>query len=73
MKERYVRVCPRCGDRLNVHYRSILSKIGWFPTEYKCEKCGYRGKYFVEVLESKLKRHRELLKKKAKRKTKKKG
>ncbi|NIO23112.1 MAG: hypothetical protein GTN38_03750 [Candidatus Aenigmarchaeota archaeon] len=64
MKERYVRVCPRCGGKLNVFYRSILSKIGWFPTEYKCEKCGYRGKYFVEVLESEADKHRKLLKNK---------
>jgi C4-type Zn-finger protein len=69
---KYVKVCPRCSGRLRVHYKSVLSKIGWFPTEYVCEKCGYKGKYFVEVLESELGRHRELLKKKAVRKAKKK-
>jgi C4-type Zn-finger protein len=68
---RYVKVCPRCSGKLHVHYRSVLSKIGWFPTEYMCEKCGYKGKYFVEVLESELGKHRKLLNK-ATRKTKKK-
>jgi len=45
--------------------------MGFLPTEYRCEKCGYKGKYFVEVLESELKKHRKLLKK-SKRKVKKK-
>ena len=64
MRERYVRVCPRCGGKLRVYCPTILSKIGWFPTEYECEECGYRGKYFVEVLESEVEEHRKMLRKK---------
>ncbi len=37
--------------------------MGLFPTEYKCEKCGYVGKYFVEVSLSELEKHRKFLKK----------
>ncbi len=63
MKEVYVRVCPRCGGRIHLHQPTALSKMGLFPTEYKCEKCGYVGKYFVEVSLSELEKHRKFLKK----------
>lgn len=42
--------------------------MGFLPTEYRCEKCGYVGKYFVEVPMSELEKHRKLLEKKPKKK-----
>jgi hypothetical protein len=38
--------------------------MGFLPTEYKCEKCGYVGKFFMEVREEELKKEKKLPKKK---------
>jgi ribosomal protein S27AE len=69
---KYVRVCPRCSGRIRIHHSNIFSKMGLLPTTYKCEKCGYVGKYFLEIPISGLERHRKLLRKHEKKGSKKK-
>jgi ribosomal protein S27AE len=59
---KYVKVCPKCSGRIRVHHPNIFSKMGFLPIEYRCEKCGYTGKYFLEVPVNELEGHRKLLK-----------
>ena len=50
MKQRKVRVCPRCGSP---NIREATSSVGgWLvPKTYYCEAegCGYSGSVYVEV------------------------
>jgi ribosomal protein S27AE len=69
---KYVKVCPKCSGRIRIHHSNIFSKMGFLPTTYKCEKCGYVGKYFLEVPINELEKHRKLIKKNVKRRVKRK-
>jgi|GEM_PF-2126104 len=70
---KHVRVCPRCSGRIRIHHANVFSRMGFLPTTYRCDKCGYVGKYFVEVPLSELEGHGKLIRKRAKGVLKEKG
>ena len=71
-KEKYVRVCPKCGST-NVHADLSKDMIAWGgSTRMVCDDCGYSAMLFPEVLKSqagKLKAKSKLKTEKQKRPT----
>tara|TARA_Y100000310_G_C20689135_1_gene821038 strand:- start:291 stop:491 length:201 start_codon:yes stop_codon:yes gene_type:complete len=64
-KEKYVKICPKCGSKDVSSDLSVASIArGSFQNDFKCNKCEYKGMFFPEIGESKLKEYRKKLKKK---------
>jgi hypothetical protein len=62
MKQRTVRVCPKCGSP---RIREAASSVGgWLvPTTYYCEEenCHYSGPIYVEISVDELEKMRKLI------------
>ena len=61
-KEKYVKICPKCGSTKITSYEpkllSVGADLGWY-----CKDCNYRG-LFPEIEKSEIEEFRKELKKK---------
>lgn len=61
-KEKYVKICPKCGSTdVQVDFSNASFAIG-SPVSHNCNSCGTVGMVFPEVEESKVEEFRKKLK-----------
>ncbi len=66
-KGQYIIVCPKCKSSDIKQDDSVLQQIGALPSMHLCNKCGYAGYVFPEVLVSKLDTFKEEVERNKKR------
>ena len=65
LKEKFVKVCPKCGS-VDYHKESDLSFLAAGSGFFVCNNCGYSAQFFPEVTIDKLGKFRLNIKKEEK-------
>lgn len=54
------KICPRCGSKdISPDFSKESYGKGTFFNSWKCNKCGYKGQFFIEIEKNKIKENKE--------------